>query len=157
MMRHDMKVSNRPVTARTPSRGAHIVGWVGWWLVGAFWGLLALSAAACPTGYPAVVVKVVDGDTLDLRVNVGLDTERLIRVRVAGIDTPEMRGPEREAGRAAKAFVQGLVERVRSRVVFHPETKGRYGRWVGRVEIQGRDLSEVLLDAGHAEVYRPRP
>ena len=67
--------------------------------------------------YRAKLVRVVDGDTLDLRVERDVDfgfrmlhqLSAVMRFRVVGIDTPEKTGPTRELGRACTAYVERLL------------------------------------------------
>jgi endonuclease YncB( thermonuclease family) len=59
---------------------------------------------------PATVVEVLDGDTVVVNLDLGWRVYRNEeRIRVAGIAAPEIRGPEREAGLAAKAHAESLL------------------------------------------------
>jgi len=130
--------------------------------------------------YKASVVRVVDGDTLDLFVDLGFRTWQKIRVRLYGVDTPETYGvkkesAEYEAGMAAKKFVEqwlGLVIEESNEQYCHiilnpsPVTirshdgkelgQGKYGRWIVEVMREDDDcsLNEALLDEGHAVAVR---
>ena len=64
--------------------------------------LLALLADARAPAYPraliegpvpAIVTRVIDGDTIEVRVQIWLEQEILVRIRLAGIDAPELRAP----------------------------------------------------------------
>jgi micrococcal nuclease len=56
--------------------------------------------------YKASLVRVVDGDTVDLIIDLGFDTSRHERFRLYGIDAPEIRF---EAGKAAKAWLEDAL------------------------------------------------
>ena len=56
--------------------------------------------------YKAELVRVVDGDTVDLIIDLGFDTSRNERFRLYGIDAPEM---NTEAGKASKAWLIGVL------------------------------------------------
>lgn len=56
--------------------------------------------------YYAQVIKVIDGDTIDFRVDLGFNVLRDIRVRLLGLNAPELRGESRQAGEASKQAVQ---------------------------------------------------
>lgn len=107
--------------------------------------------------YRAIVVRVVDADTLDLDVDLGFGIHKKDRFRLARIDAWETRGLEREKGLAAKAFAEAFCP-VGSevRVVTKPE-QGKYGRYIAEIyrEVDGelRNLGDLLLEAGHAERY----
>ena len=111
---------------------------------------------------PAVVTKVIDGDTLEVRARIWLGQELSIRVRLAGIDAPEASSrcaEERTMALRARAF---LAERVipppgaPPRLVRLRDIRnGKYaGRVLARVEIPaGLDLGAALLHAGLARSY----
>lgn len=88
--------------------------------------------------------RVVDGDTLRL--------EGLGRMRLIGIDTPELHGRPEPCGRAAAAFVARLLApgaRVRYRL--GAEQRDRYGRLLAYVRLpDGRLLQRLLLERGYA-------
>ncbi|MEU8378691.1 thermonuclease family protein [Streptosporangium sp. NPDC048865] len=101
--------------------------------------------------YAAIVARVVDGDTLDLLVDLGFTTQTRQRIRLAGVYAPELGTPE---GEAAAEFTRGwvaehgpalLVKTLRDR-------KERYGRYLGVVSpaAGGPDLGAALVAAGHA-------
>jgi micrococcal nuclease len=95
------------------------------------------------------VTRVVDGDTLDVR----LDGGRLERVRLIGLDTPEVGTC---GASAATSAARRLADR--ARVVLRGDatqaTRDRYGRLLAYVWLPGgRDLGFRLLAEGHGRVY----
>ena len=117
----------------------------------------------------AVVTRVVDGDTLEVRAQIWLGQELSVRVRLAGIDAPEAGSncaKERALAQQARTFV---AERVRPAPGAPPPLvrlrdirNGKYaGRVLARVEgPAGLDLGSALLAAGLARRYdggRRRP
>ena len=110
---------------------------------------------------PARVVEVIDGDTLGVRVRIWLDQDVATRVRLDGIDAPELRGrceQERALARRAADFVAGKVMSeagAGTLVRLHEVRYGKYARRVvARVEMEdGEDLAQALLDAGLARPY----
>ncbi|WP_222183404.1 thermonuclease family protein [Geminicoccus harenae] len=102
---------------------------------------LLLCLVAMPAwAWPALVERVVDGDTIQVRAD-----RRTLTVRLSGIDAPERGQPGGiQAGQALAELVAGRsVEVV-------PEGRDRYGRVVARVELAGRDVGTILVRAGHA-------
>ncbi|MGD2131907.1 MAG: hypothetical protein PVI23_03885 [Maricaulaceae bacterium] len=103
-----------------------------------------------PGPIPAEVIRVIDGDTIEVRARIWVDQEVLTSVRLEGVDTPEIRGPECEAERiaaeAASAYVRALAL---DRVSLRDVQWGTYaGRVVARIELpDGSDLTERLLAA----------
>lgn len=93
---------------------------------------------------PGVVTRVIDGDTLDVRLDSGS-----IRVRLHAIDTPERAQPwGREAAAALAALVAG------KHVELEPFEQDAYDRLVARVFLDGIDVNGVLVDHGHAWAFR---
>lgn len=106
--------------------------------------------------YQAVVEKVVDGDTVDVVVDLGFDLSLRGRFRLAGINAPEM---STEAGKASKARTEELLP-VASHVfveTFRSDAKEKFGRYLGRfIQADGKsDVCEILVREGHAKVYWP--
>ena len=122
--------------------------------------------------YNADVTRVIDGDTLDLDVDLGFKVHVRVRVRLFGIDTPETYGVKKEsdefkAGMAAKAFVlewldglagESCAARAPVVIMSHdgkPIGQGKYGRWLVDVFPDvGGSLNEELVRMGHAEVVK---
>lgn len=116
--------------------------------------------------YLAKVDRVVDGDTVDLIVDLGFFINTRMRVRLRGVDAPEVRGEERPEGLAATAFVQEQIPDG-CRVIIRTYKVGKYGRYIadilyipgdlqpspGDLRERGVDLARALLEAGHAAVY----
>ena len=117
--------------------------------------------------YRATVVKVVDGDTVDVDIDLGfgivLSDER---VRIAGIDTPESRTRDREEkkfGLAAKARVKQLLGKtcvLKTQINKSGEDmKGKFGRILGEFNVYDSDtdswklLTSILISEGHAVPY----
>lgn len=109
--------------------------------------LLLLSLPAQSEEYRSV--QVVDGDTLRIA---GLG-----RVRVVGVDTPELRGQcerERELAQQAHTFTRRFLRGAVVEVVLLG--KDRYSRYLARVSVEGRDLAEALIAAGLGRNCGPR-
>lgn len=113
--------------------------------------------------YAAQVERVVDGDTLDLSLDLGFKVWVKIRVRLFGVDTPEVYGVKKESeeyvkGKAATEFVEdwlGQSPDSRTVIVRSVDGKalgqGKYGRWLAEIERpDGASLNQALLDEGHA-------
>ena len=87
--------------------------------------------------YSGVVTKVVDGDTIDIRVDLGFGISNNIRVRFKGIDTPEIYRPscneELIHGRQARQFVFDSVMGRKITFVTHKDRKGKYGRYLADI------------------------
>lgn len=111
--------------------------------------------------YYARVRRVIDGDTLDLEVSLGLHDYRVERVRLLHVDTPETRGvPDRAPGLAALSFTAAWLKgppwpTSDFPLVVQTVKTDSFGRFLADVwrETDGANLSDDLLAAGHAVAY----
>ena len=96
----------------------------------------------------ALVVGVTDGDTVRLLTD-RPGSPRQLRLRLAEIDTPERGQPW---GNRARQALAGKVFQRRVRVASSGED--RYGRLLGRIYVNNRDINREMVREGHAWVYR---
>ena len=136
------------------------------------WLLLAAGIAAAVAGGHALfaseelpgpiraeVVEVIDGDTLMVQARIWLGQDVEIKVRLSGVDTPELRGrceAERAMARRARDLVAASIDGKPVSL-----SAVRYGKFAGRVlaRVQtaaGQDLSEALISAGLGRAYAGR-
>lgn len=119
-------------------------------------GRSAVASETLPGPYPATVERVVDGDTLAVRVTIWLGQELSVLVRIRGIDAPEMRGRcrrERELAREAADHLTALTGGGPVRL-----TNIAGGKYHGRVvaDVAGAgssDLARAMLAPGLARRY----
>lgn len=111
--------------------------------------------------YKAKVVRVVDGDTLDLMVDLGFTVYVRIRARLEGIDTPETYGVKKGSAEwvagmeSKKAVLAWLVKHGRSVTIKTTKGTGKYGRWLATICTHDMlvSLNQYLLDEGFAAPY----
>tara|TARA_B100002019_G_scaffold286691_1_gene297550 strand:+ start:889 stop:1290 length:402 start_codon:yes stop_codon:yes gene_type:complete len=108
--------------------------------------------------YKCKVVRVVDGDTVDIDIDLGFGVWlHKERVRVMGIDTPESRTRdkvEKRFGLLAKEFVEKFLQT--GDVILTTkkyDAKGKFGRILGDFVCNGRTLSKVMIEEYHAVEY----
>jgi len=109
--------------------------------------------------YGCEVLRVVDGDTLDVLCDLGFDTYLKLRLRLAGINTPESRTrnkAEKVLGLAAKARLAEILESADS-VEFESHGKGKFGRVLATPYVlhndERIDVCEMLVREDHARLY----
>jgi micrococcal nuclease len=105
--------------------------------------------------YQCTIVRVVDGDTVDVDIDLGFDTwRRGERIRLYGVDTPECRSrsaTEKKAGLLAKGFViQALHEGGTYKLT--TKEKGKFGRYLGTIKINGELTINAALISEHLAV-----
>lgn len=118
--------------------------------------------------FKAKVLRAVDGDTLVIFIDRGFDDWSKKTLRFARIDAPEKRGESRVAGLAATQFVEeALVDHglVAGKTIEEVLTGAEYiilktvknadsfGRYLAEVFIDGINLGDMMLEAGHAVMY----
>ena len=113
--------------------------------------------------YFCKVTRVVDGDTIDVEVDLGFDIIHRARVRMMGIDTPESRTrnkAEKVLGLASKARLKELLTNRRVRLETSKEGKGKFGRILATVWTSDKkgveeyvNINEKLIEEGHARPY----
>lgn len=128
-----------------------------------------IATDGAPTTYTATVVGVVDGDTIDVRLSDGREE----RVRLLGIDTPEVhvetspgefegvpnttaaRDCLRAVGENASETVRGRIglEQVRLEIDPVADRRGGYDRLLAYVFVNATNLNQVLVAEGYARVY----
>jgi micrococcal nuclease len=110
--------------------------------------------------YKALCRRVVDGDTVDLDFDLGLDSHRYERVRLYGIDAPETYGVKKDseeykAGAKTKQRLANLVTAREIWVETHKDKTGKYGRYLATIWVVIDDalvnVNELLVDEGLAE------
>jgi micrococcal nuclease len=103
--------------------------------------------------YKATVIRVIDGDTVDVDIDLGFSIHTHQRVRVNGIDAPERYTPE---GRLAAAFLSSYLSPgtpIVTSTVKAVSTE-KYGRYLADIILpNGFSVSSLMLDQGHAKVY----
>lgn len=118
--------------------------------------LVAVSVAtATPHRFDGVVVRVVDGDTIHVRVADGVE-----KVRYIGVNTPEIHHPrkgEEPGGRAALAVNRALLAGGRVRLELDVRLRDRYGRLLAYVWVGDTMINAELVRRGYAQVMTVPP
>jgi micrococcal nuclease len=106
------------------------------------------------------VNKVVDGDTIDVDIDLGFDISFSSRVRLAGIDTPESRTTdlkEKALGVEVKEKIKKEIAAAKEIVIKteKPDSSEKYGRILGWLFLDGNtvSLNQQLIDQGYAWTY----
>jgi micrococcal nuclease len=110
--------------------------------------------------YVRKVENVVDGDTIDVLIDLGFDILFQSRVRLAGIDTPESRTKdikEKVLGLESKEYLKKALKDAKSVVIKTEkmDSSEKYGRILGWVYINGDtvSLNDMMINDGYAWGY----
>ena len=123
--------------------------------------------------YQLEITKVYDGDSVNGIVNLGFGISMAIKVRLANINTPELRTKdldEKARGYAARDFLRELLGKYGAGLQVRTTKKGKYGRWIGELLLSVGDfgydedlqkyeptwdgyynINDILVLEGHAE------
>ena len=112
--------------------------------------------------YNCKVKRVVDGDTMDVILDLGFDIHHAVRVRMAGIDTPESRTrdkDEKARGKLSKAFLKESIKG--KKIVLKTkikDSKGKFGRVIAEVWAEFekgslRNINELMIKECYAVKY----
>lgn len=101
--------------------------------------------------YKCTILRIVDGDTVDIRVDLGFRLAMEMRVRLFGINAPEMNVP---AGKLAKEHLAELMPLGTELIVAtEKDRQEKYGRYLGTFYKDGTNLNIQMHLDGHAELY----
>ena len=110
--------------------------------------------------YVKKVTNVVDGDTIDVEIDLGFSISFSSRVRLAGIDTPESRTSdkaEKVLGLESKEYLKSMIKDAKSVVIKTEkmDSSEKYGRILGWVYLDGSEVSinEQMISEGYAWGY----
>lgn len=107
--------------------------------------------------YRAYVRRVYDGDTITVDIDLGFGIElKNQSIRLLGINTPEIRGKEREEGLKSRDALRKRIANKWIIIKTKKDKKGKYGRWLGEIYMAGdaESINSWLLKEGYAEVYK---
>jgi micrococcal nuclease len=107
--------------------------------------------------YRCVIVEVIDGDTVDVDIDLGFGVwMRSERIRIQGVDTPESKTSDKEEkvfGLLAKKYGETLLPVGKDCIMMSMEFRGKFGRILGDIKVDGVTLSESLLSNHLAVPY----
>jgi len=107
--------------------------------------------------YKCEVIKVVDGDTVDVNIDVGFSIFHKARVRMYGMDTPESRTrdlDEKARGLISKQFIVDKVANAKEIIIkTQKDGKGKFGRVLGKIFIDGENINQSMIDQSLAVEY----
>lgn len=104
--------------------------------------------------YRAIVTSVYDGDTVTADVDLGFKTwRRDERLRLYGIDAPEVRGAERPAGLRSRDALRSRISGKEVIICTIKDKTGKYGRYLAEIFLDQENINDWLLAQGYAAPY----
>ncbi len=104
--------------------------------------------------YNVEILRIVDGDTVDVRVDLGFNVWHKCRVRLVGINVPESRTRDLEEKSRGLAAKQWLIDKLEFKEVeMQSHGVGKYGRVLGELYVNKVNINKLMVKEGHAEEY----
>jgi micrococcal nuclease len=111
--------------------------------------------------YSAIVTAVYDGDTITVDIDLGFGIwMKDQKIRLYGINTPEIRGVERPLGLVSKSILEQWILNQKIILKTHKDKTEKYGRWLGTILVQDEankntllNINEKLVAGGYAKPY----
>ena len=106
----------------------------------------------------AGIKSIYDGDTFIAKVDLGFGVTKEEKFRMAHINTPELKLDTYEAGKASRDYFRNRMEKAfidNKQIIVKTfrDSKGKYGRYLAEVFIEGVSINEELVTMGHAVHY----
>ena len=105
--------------------------------------------------YKATLNRIIDGDTIDVNIDLGFDVKIKQRVRLYGINTPEVRTRdlvEKEKGIKATEYLKTILPKKNKKKTILNK-RGKYGRVLGILLVNDENINEKMVNEGYATRY----
>ena len=106
--------------------------------------------------YNAALIRVVDGDTVDFLCDLGHSVAIKERYRLYGINAPETRTRDRAEKKRGLEAKRWLIDRLTDKDIIirtHKDKKGKFGRYLATIFIDGENVNQEMVDKGLAVEY----
>jgi micrococcal nuclease len=107
--------------------------------------------------YSCRINRVIDGDSVDVCIDLGFDISFTSSVRLYGVDTPESRTrdpEEKKCGLLAKKFLEEAVKNGKNIIIrTQKDEKGKFGRVLGSLVIDGININHKMIEENLAVAY----
>ena len=105
--------------------------------------------------YKATLNRIIDGDTIDVNVDLGFDVKIKQRVRLYGIITPEVRTKELKEKQKGIEATEYLKKILPKEFFIHTilNKRGKYGRILGVIWVKEENINERMVNEGYATKY----
>ncbi len=103
--------------------------------------------------YKAQIIDVYDGDTVTAMVDLGFYHFQQMKFRLYGINTPEIRGEEREQDIVVRDILRAMILDKEVTINSYKDRQEKYGRYLANIVIDGLDVNLWLVENGYAQEY----
>lgn len=103
--------------------------------------------------YNALVISVYDGDTITCEIDLGFKVKTIQKIRLYGIDTPELRKEEREEGLKSRDKLRELILDKNISLYTLKDKTGKYGRYLGIIFKDDININKFMIDNNYGKEY----
>lgn len=104
--------------------------------------------------YKAHVVSVYDGDTITVDLDLGFDMVlKSQKIRLYGINAPELKGANKAQGIVSRDALRSKVLDKDIVITTIQDKKEKFGRWLGKLEINGEDINNYMVQNKYAVLF----
>jgi len=100
--------------------------------------------------YKAKIIKVYDGDTVTAEIDLGFKIVFTEKIRLYGINAPELKGIERTKGLVSRDRLRELILGKEVNIITLKDKKGKYGRYIATIFLDNKNINELLVKEGLA-------
>ena len=103
--------------------------------------------------YESKVKKIIDGDTVQLRVDLGFSIFTDITIRLARINAPEIKGETYFDGLESKEYLSKIIP-VGTEIILKCDGRDKFGRWIGELYKDNENINDMMINSNHAKLYK---
>jgi micrococcal nuclease len=106
-----------------------------------------------PYVYKAYIKEVFDGDTCTATVDLGMRVSMDIKIRLYGINAPEMRGGDKGNGVRSREYLRNLILGKDVIIKTYKDKTEKFGRWLAEIFVDDQNVNQVMVQDGYAKKY----
>ena len=103
--------------------------------------------------YKAEILSVYDGDTCTAKVSLGFNISIEIKIRLYGINAPEMRGGDKGNGVRSREYLRNLILGKDVIIKTYKDKTETYGRWLAEIFVDNQSVNNIMVEDGYAVRY----
>lgn len=100
--------------------------------------------------YKAKIVEVYDGDTVTAEIDLGFSVTIKEKLRLFGINAPELKGEDREKGIVSRDYLRAMILNKVVTIKTIKDKKGKYGRYLATIILDGLNINSEMVFEGYA-------
>lgn len=104
--------------------------------------------------YQATVIRVIDGDSVEIQIDLGFNIKFTEKARLLGINAPEKRGKNFIKGLESLKFLSDKILNKNVIVKTEKDTKGKFGRYLVTIFLNDENINEWMIKNKYAEIAK---